>query len=55
MAKCAGVSRQTYELWEKGAGEPKASQFLKLMLFCAIDLSALKVQFDNLRDKNDDK
>ena len=49
MAKVAGVSRQTYELWEKGAGEPKASQFMRLMLYCSFDLSALTDQFDKLK------
>ena len=49
MAQHLGVTRNTYENWEHGVGEPKMSQFIKLCVFCAVDVSPLLNQFSSLK------
>ncbi|MFT5758955.1 MAG: transcriptional regulator with XRE-family HTH domain [Alteromonadaceae bacterium] len=51
MAKVVGVSRVTYENWEKGIGQPKINQFLILGSYCSINFKPLLHQFDFLKQK----
>ena len=51
MANKVGVSRNTYENWEKDVGQPKINQFFSLCAFCAVDLTPLLNQFGKLNIK----
>lgn len=51
MANKVGVSRNTYENWEKDVGQPKINQFISLCTFCAVDLSPLLNQFGKIKSK----
>ena len=48
MANRVKVSRNTYENWEKGVGQPKTTQFVTLCIYCGIDISGLMNQFLNI-------
>ncbi|TMO97533.1 helix-turn-helix transcriptional regulator [Pseudoalteromonas ruthenica] len=52
MAKRVGVSRNTYENWEKDVGQPKVNQFILLCTYCAVDLSPLINQFGKFNNKH---
>ncbi|NQZ83266.1 MAG: helix-turn-helix transcriptional regulator [Colwellia sp.] len=49
IAKVIGVSRITYENWEKDIGQPKINQFLIIGSYCSINLKPLLNQFNLLK------
>ena len=53
-AKHLGVSRNTYENWEKDVGQPKMAQFLKLCAFYSVDISSLFKHLAKLNDQKED-
>ncbi|WDE01004.1 helix-turn-helix transcriptional regulator [Thalassomonas actiniarum] len=53
MAKVAGVSRVTYESWEKGKSEPRMNQSYALQAYCQINLSPIFSRFDELKKEFD--
>ena len=65
MASKIKVTRNTYENWEKGIGQPKITQFLTLCIYCGINISALIDQIKSMSnsmsklmekgDENNDK
>jgi DNA-binding XRE family transcriptional regulator len=51
IAKVVGVSRITYENWEKDIGQPKINQFLIIGSYCSINLNPLLNQFKILKQQ----
>jgi DNA-binding XRE family transcriptional regulator len=51
IAKVIGVSRITYENWEKDIGQPKINQFLIIGSYCSINLTPLLNQFKILKQQ----
>ena len=54
-AKLLGVTRHTYENWEKGVGQPKMVQFLKLLVFFSVEVSPLLNSIKQIVVKKDTK
>jgi len=49
IARVVGVSRITYENWEKDIGQPKINQFLIIGSYCSINIKPLLNQFNLLK------
>ena len=38
VSKAIGVSRSTYVNWEADIGQPKLNQFIRICLYCGLDM-----------------
>lgn len=48
MAKVAGVTRVTYEKWEKDESEPRMNQAYAMQVYCRFNLSGIFDRYDEL-------
>ena len=55
MADKVKVTRNTYENWEKGVGQPKTMQFLNLCIHCGINVSGLVNQIKSISPSQNKK
>lgn len=40
VSKAVGVSRSTYINWESDVGQPRVNQFIRICIYCGLDMSS---------------